>query len=104
VSLLATALSITWDGTVSTIGEAVASVSDTTAEAVSAIVVSVGAESRSAFGAYPRTTLVSSLGVAAIVTAVSARGFRGGRRAFLGAGLAFGAVAAGCWCSTAAIG
>jgi hypothetical protein len=51
VSLLATALSITGEGTVSTIGDAVASVSDTTTEAVSATAVSPVTESASAFGA-----------------------------------------------------
>ena len=93
VSLLATALSITDEGTVSTIG-AVASVSDTTAEALSATAVSLGAESTPAFGAYPWTVSVSSFGDAASVTAVSTGAFLAGRRAFLGAGFAFGVAGA----------
>ena len=112
VSLLATALSITEEGTVSTIGEAVASVSDTTAEAVSARPCRCGAESASAFGAYPRTVLVSSSAAAATLTAVSTGAFLAGRGAFLAVGLGFGAAGAlasgaavpSAWCSTFATG
>jgi hypothetical protein len=55
--------------------------------------VSVGAESAAAFGAYPRTVLVSSFGSAASVIELSTGAFLAGL-AFFGAGLALDATGA----------